>query len=308
MNQFAVFDSVINAQNCISEIDRIKKFPGTWANPIEHPADARCLVPVDWNQLQGCENLLAKCEIISRSDAMQRGWYFGPFIGKLAREKGKMEDVHFLFDALIEAYGKPNFPAFRSLVLSFLSACYALKESLRTKSKNKAFKSALGSWWNDRARDLNRKNELLHSFEQFMNNEKHGGALANQHSKIYLSPRAYISELIITHAPVGVDISTLNISAEGAFAWAFRGSAMERRFPVGIHTARYEVSVDNPPSSHLGHSIAGASLLNMLQLIRDYYANLLFSAVSLLGEDHKLPTIKFEGDANMGIEYSLKSK
>jgi hypothetical protein len=213
-----------------------------------------------------------------------------------------MEDIHFLFDAIVAAYGKPNFPALRSLVLSFLSACYALKESIKQKSHHQTLQPILGAWWADRLKELDAKNELLHAFERYMNTEKHGGALAGQHATIDISPATLITSLIVREFPLQADPNTLHISAEGAFMTAYKDTPMERRFPVGVHEARYEVVVDNPPTSHLGKPIADLTLLMMLQIIKDYYANLLFAAVCLVEEGPKSsPAIAFEGDANMAV-------
>ena len=257
MFQYAVLPDSTEAQVLIDTIDSIKGFSGntgnttrTWAQPHPHPVDGRCLVPVDWNQLRGCESHFDKIEVVSRSEARERGWHFGPFSGTFAREIEKMEDIHFLFDAVVQVYGNPNFPALRSLVLSFLSACYSLKESLKKKSQRPELKSTLGDWWTDRAEECDAKNELLHQFERYMNTEKHGGATAGQKSKISLEPTALMTTLIIREHPVQADPKTLQVSAEGAFMTAFKDTPMERRFPVGLHEARYELTVENPPGAH----------------------------------------------------------
>lgn len=299
---YAVIGDLDSAKYLVKKIDEYKNFSGTWAEPLTHPTEQKCLIPIDWNQLKGCEELFSGHEIISRKEAKKRGWYFGPFTGSLAREIQKLEDIHFLFDAVSQSYGSPNFPAVRSLILSFLSACYSLKESMKKKCLNQLSQS-LADWWKEHERDLSSKDELLHQFERFMNTEKHGGALAGQLSEIDLEATALVSGIIVREYPLFADPQTLHISAEGAFMTAFRGTPMERRYPVGLHEAKYEVTVSNPPQTHLGQIISGTSLLQMLQLIRDYYANLVFDARCLIGEDPtSQPAMSFTEDARMHVE------
>jgi hypothetical protein len=284
MNEYAVVPSEGEALNLITRIDKQKGFSSTWCEPIRHPVDAACLIRIDWSQLDGCQDILSGLSFISEQQAKMRGWYFGPFSGTFAREKQKMEDIHFLFDAIVDAYGKPNFPALRSLIVSFMSACYALKESLKTKAKDAKLQPMLGIWWDARRREMDAPGELLHLFERYMHTEKHGGALARQISSMDLSPVAAISELVVTSFPPGADPGTLKLSSEGAFVIAHSGTPMERRLPVGVHQAKYEVVVNDPPTLHLGTPLLSLALPYLLQVIRDYYANLLFDAGHLIGE------------------------
>jgi hypothetical protein len=285
LKAYAVIADKATAQSLIDKIDDRKKFSGgSWSEPLPHPTNSECLIPVDWSQLSGCEDLFSEYDLLSKQEAKRRGWYFGPFTGAMARETQKLEDIHFLFDAVSQAYGSPNFPAVRALILSFLSACYSLKESLKKKSQNQ-LSDKLSLWWKKREYELSSQNDLLHQFERFMNTEKHGGALAGQMSDIDLEATALITTLIVREFSGFADPKTLTISAEGAFMTAFAGTPMERRFPVGLHEAKYEITVSNAPQMHLGKSISGASLLQMLKIIRDYYANLVFDAKCLLAEE-----------------------
>lgn len=283
MQEYAVVTTKSEADKLIKLIDETKHFSGTWALPIRHPDGLAYLIPLDWNQLNGCESILEGLEHINRLEAKARGWYFGQFTGIFAREKQKMEDVHYLFDAIVVAYGKPNFPALRALILSFLSACYALQESLEGKCNRPTLKSTLGNWWAERLKEMKSKGELLHVFERYMNSEKHDQPFMGAHA-IELSPTACMTELVVSHLPLNANPNSIQISAEGVFVTVYEGTPMERRFPVGVLEARYEVNVDNPPASHLGKPIHGLTLLMMIETIRDYYANLLFNATCLIGE------------------------
>lgn len=279
--QYAVFENLISAEKAIVSINRAKGFLGTWGYPLEHPTDCECLIPIDWTQLQGCEPYIGSREIIDAGEAKYRGWDLGPFTGPLAREQKKLEDMYFLLDAVHGMYGSPNFPALRSLTLSFLSAAYALRESLKSKAQSVRHKDSLGDWWKLRKRELDEPNELLKTLEKFMNTEKHGG---RQRSKIDLVPTARMTSLIIEQMPPNADVSTLTLSAEGAFAIVGLNTSRERRVPVGIHEAEYEIHLQSVPDQHLGKSIAATSFMEILYLVMEYYAVLVFQARELLGD------------------------
>jgi hypothetical protein len=297
MMQYAVFDDVTSAEAAIRSIDQEKGFQGTWAQPHAHPTDHRCLVPVDWAQLQGCEAYIGDREIINIVEAKRRGWEFGAFTGPLARERRKLEDMYFLLDAVVGMYGSPNFPALRSLTLSFLSAAYALRESLKSKAESPLYRNNLEHWWRQREAELDDRRGLLKSLEVFMHTEKHGG---KQHSPIDLVPNSFMVSLVVDRMPLNGDPSTLTISAEGAFAVVGVNTPGERRVPVGIHEAKYEITLQSAPQQHLGQSIAGASFLQSLSMVMQYYALLVFNARQLVGDlPSSGPVVHFEGSAHL---------
>lgn len=298
--QYAIFDDIESAKAIIQKIDQAKGFQGTWAEPQSHPIDNRCLVSVDWAQLQGCEPYFQDHRIIDIIEAKRLGWDFGAFTGSLARERTKLEDMYFLLDAVVGMYGSPNFPALRSLTLSFLSAAYALRENLQSKAESAPYKDSLGEWWKQRKKELDNRSGLLKSLEQFMNAEKHGG---KQHSPIGLVPDCLMVTLLVERMPLNTDPSTLTISAEGAFAVVNLHTPWERRVPVGIHEAKYEITLQSAPQQHLGRSIAGASFLQSLSMVMEYYALLVFEARRLLGDlpVSSSPAIKFEAGAHLKV-------
>jgi hypothetical protein len=304
MSKYFVTKSRSDAESLIQKINEIKNFSTTWDEPTIHPLDDRCLVRCDLSQLQGCESLLSDYEVINKDEAIKRGWYLGPFTGALAREKEKMEDIHCLFEAMTLAYGKPNFPAFRALLLSFLSACYSLKESLKKKSQTFPAGCELAEWWKERAKEIaKREGELLQSYEQYMNTEKHGGAVAGQVAPLSIHSQALFSNLYVIALPTNAAMQTMQITEQGAFVTVDLGTYMERRVPVGIQDAKYEVVVGSPPVQHLGQSIVGLPFILQMSLIRDYYANLLFSAKTLIeGQGQCVPAIFFKDGASLSVE------
>jgi hypothetical protein len=268
------FKNLEDCQNALEAINRKKnwgenKGTTTWANPHKNQVSEEYIIPFDNNQIGDCIDLLKDGELVSKEQAITEGWYFGFFTGTFAREREKLEDIHFIFDALIASYGKPNFPATRALVLSFLSACYSLKESLSKKIKPKYFESDFIDWWKIKKEQQNKKNELLKEYHVFMNTEKHGGAFSGQRSVIKLEPRSHLSGLKIENYHPHSDPRTMIISSEGAFMTAYSGTSMERRFPVGIHDAKYEIRVINAPEKHLGENIKGATFLDQMSLIKE---------------------------------------
>jgi hypothetical protein len=95
----------------------------------------------------------------------------------------------------------------------------------------------------------------------------------------------------------------MQITEQGAFVTVDLGTCMERRVPVGIQDAKYEVVVGSPPVQHLGQSIVGLPFILQMSLIRDYYANLLFSAKTLIeGQGQCVPAIFFKDGASLSVE------
>jgi hypothetical protein len=274
---YAVVATREKALDLVQQIDAIKKFSSTWDVPREHPLKEECLILLDWQQLQGCEQLLSGCEQISGSEARRRGWYLrGRFSGAFAVEQEKLEDVHLLFDAAREAYGKPNFPAFRALLLSFLSACYALRENLHDKCMSSRFSPVLEAWWQSCQKEMSDRNGLLFAFEQYMNAEKHGG---KQVAKLGIKPVASLNSLLVDKCPPNADPSTCIISAEGCHVKVDVGTYLERWVPVGLHEATYGAVVENAPLRHLGVPLSSHELTDLLPLIRSYYAELVHGAI-----------------------------
>jgi hypothetical protein len=99
-------------------------------------------------------------------------------------------------------------------------------------------------------------------------------------------------------------MQTMQITEQGAFVTVDLGTPMERRVPVGIQDAKYEVVVVSPPEKHLGQSIAGLPFILQMSLIRDYYAKLLFSARTLIeGQGQGVTAILFKDGASLGVEH-----
>lgn len=302
---YFIFDDLNKCNAVLSEINKRRNITsGSWCNPHKNQTEDLWLLTYDENQISDCKELLNSFEEIDSKEAIKRGWYFGPFKGSFAREREKLEDMHFIFDSLLSSYGKPNFPATRATALSFLSACYSIKESLNKKIKGTSLKTKLDKWWNERIKEQNLKNELLNSFHIYMNTEKHGGASAGQISEIELHPVAHMTGLIITNHHIHANPKTLEMSAQGAFMTAYENTINERRFPVGIHDAVYEIRVKNAPIKHLGKKIENATFLDMMTLIRNYYMNILFEAESILGErkNNSSPAIFFDNNASMSVK------
>lgn len=306
MRTYYQFESLKECTDVISAINSRKNYRGgtnTWCTPHKNQTEDKWIIPYDSQQIGDCLDLLNKFEELTKHEAEKRGWYFGVFSGSLAREREKLEDMHFTFDALVESYGRPNFPATRSLALSFLSSCYSLKESLSKKVKNTTLKSKLENWWKQKKAEQDSRNEMLSEFHIFMNTEKHGGAASGQVSKIKFEPQSFMTSLIIVNHHPHADPKTMRLSAEGAFMTAYANTPNERRFPVGIHEARYEIKVANAPKSHLGQNIENATFLEMMALIRNYYMQLLFEAEMELGERNlaNTPSINFSGTQFMEV-------
>lgn len=302
---YFIFNDLEECKETLSKINKKRNITsGSWCQPHKNQTEDLWLLTYDGNQISDCREILIPFEEIDLKEAIKRGWYFGPFVGSLAREREKLEDIHFIFDSLLSSYGKPNFPATRAIALSFLSACYSLKESLNKKIKGTSLKKELGKWWGERLKEQNMKKELLNSFHIFMNTEKHGGASAGQISEIELHPVAHMTGLIITNHHIHANPDTLEMSAQGAFMTAYENTPNERRFPVGIHDAVYEIRVKNAPKKHLGKEIENATFLDMMTLTRNYYMKILFEAESILGarNNNSSPAILFEGNTSMSIK------
>ena len=106
-----------------------------------------------------------------------------------------------------------------------------------------------------------------------------------------------MTTLIVTHHHPHADPQTLTMSSEGAFMTAYKETPMERRFPVGIHEAKYEIRVSGAPKIHLNENIEGATFLDQMTMIRNYYMQVLFDAEKLVGsrQTGNNPAIQFSG-------------
>lgn len=302
MKNYYIFKSLDDCKEALKLINERKNFgnggsTNTWAEPLKNQIKDEWAIPFDENQIGDCVDLLKKGKKVQKHEAIALGWYFGFFSGSFAREREKLEDIHFIFDGLVSSYGKPNFPATRSLIFSFLSACYSLKESLSKKIKSAEFDQEVKEWWKKRKAEQDERGSLLKEYDIYMNTEKHGGALAGQTSNIKLEPVAYMTTLIVTHHHPHADPQTMTISSEGAFMTAYTETPMERRFPVGIHEAKYEIRVSGSPKTHLKENIEGSTFLDQMTLLRNYYMQVLFDAEKLVGERQlrNTPTIQFRG-------------
>lgn len=289
---------------CLLVLNKIKdKKNGEWSKPHQNQTEDLWIIPYN-DQLQDCQEILKGFEEITRDQAIKRGWYFGPFTGSFAREREKLEDIHFIYDSLLSLYGRPNFPATRAITLSFLSACYSLKESINKKIKRTSLKEKLDDWWKLKLKEQNNRNDVLNSFHVFMNTEKHGGASSGQISDIILEPVARMTSLIVHNHHIHADPKTLEMSAQGAFMTAYKNTTEERRFPVGIHEAVYEIRIKNAPKEHIGYNVENATFLDLMTIIRNYYMSLLFEAETIIGErnNNSNPAILFDGDASMHVQ------
>ena len=295
---YYVFYDLSKCNRIIKEINKRNNIKGkmTWCEPQENQIEESWIIPYQENEIKNCLDLLEDYEEIDKLEAERRGWYFGLHKGSFAREREKLEDIHFIFDTLLQSINSPNFPTTRALTLSFLSACYSLKESLYKKIKKPNLNNSLGYWSNCKKKEQETKNELLQGFHQFMNTEKHGGFLGGQKSEIKITPH-----LLSSGGAINKDIPdyfrpyNLTMSSEGQLINAFLNTPYERRFPIGyIYNSKYEIKVDNAPKKHLDKSIENATFLEMMTLIMNYYMQLVFDAEVELGEkSNNIPPIYF---------------
>lgn len=309
MKNYYIFKSLDDCQEALKLInERMKNGNNdsnlTWAEPLKNQIKDEWAIPVNEKMLEDCIGLLKKGKKVQKHEAIGLGWYFGFFSGSFAREREKLEDIHFIFDGLVSSYGKPNFPLTRSLIFSFLSACYSLKESLSKKIKSADFDQSIKEWWKIRKAEQDERGSLLKEYDIYMNTEKHGGASSGQISNIKLEPVAYMTTLLVSHHHPHADPQTMTISSEGAFMTAYKETPMERRFPVGIYEAKYEIRVSGSPKTHLKEDIEGSTFLDQMTLIRNYYMQILFDAEKLVGERQikNTPSIQFSGTQFMETE------
>ena len=298
---YFVFENKTECLKTVSEIN--KKRNGEWSQPHKNQTENLWILPYN-DQIKDCKEILQGFEEITRDEAIKRGWYFGPFTGSFAREREKLEDIHFVYDSLLSLYGRPNFPAIRAMTLSFLSACYSLKESMNKKINGTSLKEKLEDWWKLKLKEQSKRNDVLNSFHVFMNTEKHGGASTGQISDIVIEPVARMTSLIVTNHHIHADPKSLEMSAQGAFMTAYKNTPQERRFPVGLHEAVYEIRVKNAPKEHIGHNVQNATFLDFMTIIRNYYMSLLFEAETLIEErnNNSIPAMLFDGDASMHVQ------
>jgi hypothetical protein len=219
------FLSVAEAEHTLSEIQA--KIGERWADPTPNMTGASCVIPWNSEYLAGLEDLVAGRPRLRADEAMKQGFTLGYHKGRFAQAANKIEDAHFILDALERLYGLADFPTVRTLYYGYQSSLYGARQAIGERCKPR--RSEAGEWWAEVDKKL-RKEPLIDAMDVDYQRDKHGQASA------FLRPKLNWAGSVL---PVDV------ISGEGAYQIVNRGTLRERRRFVPLAPpSTLEVSFD----------------------------------------------------------------
>lgn len=250
------------ATDLIRQIDE-SRGSDHWGEPNVNPFDGRALVPWNDEYLAGQAHLIEGKNSVSRDQAQDQGWAFGYFRGKFAKARIKLEEAQQARAVLNIFDHSPNYPAFRALFFSLLSALYGVKEAL-SKATTRLGKDGK-NWWSLKFREIS-DDPLLKLLYDLNNADKHS-----------ISTPILRPGINFYRYEGGVPPGTI-ISAEGMFFPVEVGTARERRVFLEGVDATFEVFFEVESLRHKGQDVSKMKVNEMLDLVLTYYEDLIFEA------------------------------
>lgn len=262
-DRYLLFECVADAQRFVDRLDEERKSLDRWAHPNINPFDGRAVIPWNDEYLAAHAHLTDGVPDISLDAAQEEGWAFGHFSGLFAKARAKLEEAQLIRDGLDQFDKHPNYPAYHALFFGFLSATYAIKESVRKVCSRISPDAKL--WWNTRFNEL-RSDQLLSFFYDLNNSDKHSIATP------LLRPRTKF------YGYKGAALAGLVFSSEGIFVVTNRDTPQERRVFFEGAEAEFEVYLDLKELIHKGKDVSALSLKQQLDFVLEFYEELVYEA------------------------------
>jgi hypothetical protein len=171
--------------------------------------------------------------------------------------------------------GVTDFPAFRSLFNSFLSAARAITYALQKDAKKLR---GFTEWYAEKQAQMT-ADDLLRFIHDARIEDFHKGrhALDSFTYIHHFSPE----EAGPSPAPGALPV----IGAEGAFWIVDEGTPRERRIPIKAGSFVTMIRIANPPRMHMGRVLERADPLSICRLALAYLENLVHEAESRFATD-----------------------
>ncbi|TCB47050.1 hypothetical protein E0H80_16425 [Acinetobacter sp. ANC 4779] len=274
-DRYILFQNKTEAEDFIRELDQI--LIEHWGDAIVHPFNGKAIVPWNDEHLKKVSYLLHGKKKISPEQATEQGWYFGYHQGFFAKATTKLEDATFAREALDKFDTYPNYPAYRATFYGVLVSLFGVKEALWEATKrinDEALKNGTDSintkaneWWSNKFEEIS-KDQLLNLFIELHNQDKHN--LKIKHLRPQMRLYGYKGD---GPAP---DI----ISGEGVFSIVNRGTKDERRIFYSGAITEFFCYLDISPLIHKGEDVSKLSLKQQMDLVIEYYRDLIWEAKS----------------------------
>lgn len=270
---FIVFPDLKGAASLILKINASLgiQSDSTYAKPIRNWKLGEFAIPVTDELQSKCQQLISPFEIQTQEELFTKGWYFGKFEGPLAREREKLDQLYFIWDAIQEANKTPNFPAFLALVQGFLNVCYGIRESLKMSAKhfgsshhNPSSLAKFYQW-------PNKQGEILKIYLDYYHQEKHGG-FSKKGKSLTLTSQYFMHSLVVSKAEYTRG-SSIEVSGDGPFIVVSKGTPHERRVLASNQEGVMRfIAKSKHPFRHRGLELKTASITDHLELILEFVA------------------------------------
>lgn len=248
---------------------------GHYADPVPHPESGEALIKFKPEYLGAAVKLLEEHQTVSLEEAVKLGWYIGPFKGRFAKARAKLEEAQHLYYTLSIPELSDNRPVFRALFFAYLATLYAICETVEKVCERQGGDHR--NWWQEKKQQLKQKGNLLNYFITIGNRDKH-----NHES--YFNYKADVYSINIpTQLPIGYPPGQypVEISAEGMFAMIAQGTKDFKRAPLGLGTGIYSTELIGAPEYHLGNPIGSKTPTYLCHIALGYFEELVFEAEEL---------------------------
>lgn len=242
------------------------------------------------------KHLFSNYKSISKADAIEKGWYFDFHKGRYGKLLSNLEETQYIFSELKNSYGVKPFQFQKSFILSFAYSCYTIKETIRFLSSKK-IKGVINEntsteqekWWQDKwSNEIDVDDTILKYFYEFHNSTKHSTTMFLMPKATYFYPNG--SGLEFTENQfLQTEDGKILIGAEGYFEIDKCQTIPSRthmpdynmlKIRYGITGVMFDYEFLGLPNKHLGKSITFSNSLEIIELIFDYYKNLILEVIT----------------------------
>jgi len=183
-----------------------------------------------------------------------------------SKAKSKLEDSRTIFKKL---QASKDIQTFRALFNSFLQSSRAITYALQKDGKHIP---EFQQWYKTKQTEM-RNDDLLRFMHTARKEDFHEGK-----HRLSFSMHLHYLDTSNVGPPPSPD-ARLGISNEGVFWIMNKGTPREERIPIKDRgQATYFISIENPPTSHLGQKLENNNPIEICKLTLAYFSNLIIEA------------------------------